>query len=87
MVAISCYVVGIQCTIPAHRFGNAVKQVGATGMPMEATGKTPSSNKLTDVEQPPLQGHDALDHAFSMAYAVQHLLRTGKLRPEVLGRT
>ncbi|MBM1173670.1 3'-5' exonuclease [Microvirga arabica] len=89
MVAISCYVAGIPWAIPAHRFDNAVKLVIAAGMPIEDIGKTPS-NKLADyygVEHPPLQGHDALDDALSVAYAVQHLLRTGKLQPEVFDRT
>jgi hypothetical protein len=86
MVAISCYIAGIQWPIPAHRFDNAVKLVIAAGMPIEDIGKTPS-NKLVDyygVEHPPLQGHDALDDALSVAYALQHLLRTGKLQPNIL---
>jgi DNA polymerase III epsilon subunit-like protein len=88
MVAISCYVAGIPWAIPAHRFDNAVKLMIAAGMPIEDIGKTPS-NKLADyygVGHPPLQGHDALDDALSVAYAVQHLLRTGKLQPEVFDR-
>jgi hypothetical protein len=89
MVAISCYIAGIPWAIPAHRFDNAVKLVIAAGMPIQDIGKTPS-NKLADyygVEHPPLQGHDALDDALSVAYAVQHLLRAGKLQPEVFDRT
>jgi hypothetical protein len=88
MVAISCYVAGIQPPIPAHRFDNAVKLVIAAGMPVDDIGKTPS-NKLADhygVEHPPLQGHDALDDALSVAYALQHLLGTGKLQPDVFDR-
>jgi len=88
MVAISCYVAGIPAPIPADRFDNAVKLVIAAGMPVEDIGRTPS-NKLADyygVEHPPLQGHDALGDALSIAYAVQHLLRTGKLEPEVFDR-
>jgi len=89
MVAISCYVAGIPWAIPAHRFDNAVKLVIAAGMPVDDIAKTPS-NKLADyygVEHPPLQGHDALDDALSVTYALQHLLKTGKLQPEVFDRT
>lgn len=85
MLAISCYVAGIVPPIPASRFDNAVKLVLAAGMPVEDIGRTPS-NKLVEyygVEHPPLRGHDALDDALSVSYAVQHLLRTGKLAPEV----
>ncbi len=88
MVAISCYVAGIQPPIPAHRFDNAVKLVIAAGMPVDDIGKTPS-NRLADyygVEHPPLQGHDALDDALSVAYALQYLLKTGKLQPDVFDR-
>lgn len=88
MVAISCYVAGIEPLIPAHRFDNAVKLVIAAGMPIEDVGKTPS-NRLAayyGVEHPPLRGHDALDDARSVTYALQHLLKTGKLQPEVFDR-
>ncbi|OOO27979.1 3'-5' exonuclease [Agrobacterium sp. YIC 4121] len=87
MVAISCYVAGIQSPIPAGRFDNAVKLLLAAGMPVEDLAKTPS-NRLADyfgVEHPPLQGHDALDDALSVSYTLQHLLRGGKLRPEAFG--
>lgn len=87
MVAISCYVAGIQPPIPAGRFDNAVKLLLAAGMPVEDLAKTPS-NRLADyygVEHPPLQGHDALDDALSVSHTLQHLLRGGKLRPEVFG--
>jgi hypothetical protein len=89
MVAISCYVAGIRPSIPAHRFDNAVKLVIAAGMPIHDIAKTPS-NKLADyygVEHTSLQGHDALDDALSVAYALQHLLRTGRLQPDVFDRT
>jgi DNA polymerase III epsilon subunit-like protein len=84
MVAISCYVAGVPAAIPAHRFDNVVKLVIAAGMPPEDIGKT-RSNSLADyygVEHPPLQRHDALDDALSVAYALQHLLRAGKLKPD-----
>ena len=88
MVAISCYVAGIQPPIPAHRFDNAVKLLLAAGMPIEDLAKTPS-NRLADyygVDHPPLQGHDALDDALSVSYTVQHLMKVGKLQPEVFDR-
>lgn len=85
MVAISCYVAGVPSPIPADRFDNAVKLVLAAGMPVEDVARTPS-NKLVEyygIDHPPLRGHDALDDALSVSYALQHLLRTGKLQAEV----
>ncbi|MGI2036441.1 3'-5' exonuclease [Rhizobium panacihumi] len=88
MVAISCYVAGVHPPIPAHRFDNAVKLLLAAGMPIEDLAKTPS-NKLADyygLEHPPLQGHDALDDALSISYTLQHLMKDGKLQPDVFDR-
>ncbi|KQV15918.1 exonuclease [Rhizobium sp. Root1203] len=85
MMAISCYIAGIEAPIPAHRFDNAVKLLLAAGMPVEDLAKTPS-NKLADyynVEHPPLQSHDALDDALSVSYTLQYLLKAGKLQPEL----
>ncbi len=87
MLAISCYVAGVVPPIPATRFDNAVKLVLAAGMPVADIGRTPS-NKLVEyygVEHPPLRGHDALDDALSVSYALQHLLRSGRLSSEVFG--
>ncbi len=87
MVAISCYVAGVEPSIPAARFDNAVKLLIAAGMPIEDLARTPS-NKLADyygVQHPPLRGHDALDDALSVTYTLQHLLRTGQLRREAFG--
>ncbi|WCJ64930.1 3'-5' exonuclease [Agrobacterium tumefaciens] len=84
MMAISTYVAGIQPPMHAGRFDNAVRLLLASGMPVEDLAKTPS-NSLADyygVEHPPLQGHDALDDALSVSYALQHLLQSGKLKPE-----
>lgn len=84
MIAISCYVEGIQPPIAAHRFDNAVRLLVAAGMPNDDLAKTPS-NKLADyycVQHPPLRGHDALDDALSISYTLQHLLKAGKLAPE-----
>ncbi|MBY5735490.1 exonuclease [Rhizobium leguminosarum] len=85
MVAVSCYIAGVDPPIAARHFDNAVKLLLAAGMPAEDLAKTPS-NKLADyysVEHPLLHGHDALDDALSVSYTLQHLLRAGKLRPEV----
>lgn len=81
MMAISCYIAGIAPAIPAHRFDNACKLLLAAGMPLEDLKKT-RSNTLADyygIAHPPLKGHDALDDALSVAYALQHLLRSGRL--------
>lgn len=81
LMAISCYVAGIAPTIPAARFDNACKLLLKAGMPDDDMKQT-RSNQLADyygIDHPPLQGHDALDDALSVAYALQHLLRTGKL--------
>ncbi|NTF43321.1 3'-5' exonuclease [Rhizobium rhizogenes] len=89
MMAISCYVAGIQPLIPAHRFDNAVKLLLAAGMPVEDLARTPS-NKLADyygVDHPPLHGHDALDDALSVSYTLQHLMMAGKLQPEAFGNS
>ncbi|RUM18843.1 exonuclease [Rhizobium vallis] len=88
MVAISCYVAGIEPPIPAQRFDNAVKLLLAAGMPIEDLAKTPSS-KLADyygIEHPPLRGHDGLDDALSISYTLQHLMRIGKLHPKAFDR-
>ncbi len=88
MLGISCFVAGIVPPIRASRFNNVVKLVLAAGMPEEDLKKTKSST-LADyygVQHPPLQGHDGLDDALSIAYALQHLLQTGKLMPEAFDR-
>lgn len=87
MVAISCYIAGIPPSIAAWRFDNAVKLLLAAGMPIEDLARTPS-NKLAEyyaVEHPPLRGHDALDDALSVAYTLQHLMRSGRLQAEAFG--
>jgi len=81
MIAVSCYVAGIAPPIPAHRFGNTTRLAVAAGLPIAELMKTRSS-MLADyfgAAHPPLNAHDALDDARSIAYALQHLLRTGKL--------
>lgn len=86
MVAISCYVEGLMPPIPATQFGNACALLLKAGMPYEDIKKT-RSNRLADyfnIEHPPLQGHDALDDALSVAYVLQALLQQEKLRPSDL---
>ncbi|MCY1549327.1 hypothetical protein D9M68_854900 [compost metagenome] len=85
MMAISCYVAGIQPPIPANRFDNAVKLLLAAGMPIEDLAKTPSNELAAyyQVKHPPLRGHDALDDALSVSYTLQYLLRAGKLDPAI----
>lgn len=88
MIAISCYVAGVQPPIPASRFDNAVKLLMAAGMPIEDLAKTPSSKLAAyyGVEHPPLKAHDALDDALSVSYTLQHLMKAGTLHPEVFAR-
>ncbi|MGV3490055.1 MAG: 3'-5' exonuclease [Devosia sp.] len=81
MLGISCFIAGVPATIPARRFDNVCKLVLKAGMPQEDLNRV-RSNTVADyygVEHPALRGHDALDDALSVTYALQHLLRTGKL--------
>jgi hypothetical protein len=81
MVAISCYVAGLQPPIPATQFGNACQLLLKAGMPYDDIKRT-RSHTLADyfqLKHPPLRGHDALDDALSVAYVVQHLLMQGSL--------
>lgn len=87
LIAISCYVEGLTPPIPATHFGNACDLLLQAGMPYEDIKKT-RSNRLAEyfqLQHPPLRGHDALDDALSVAYVVQHLLRTGALKPSAFG--
>lgn len=84
-IVISCHVAGISPSVPATRFGNAVKLLIAVGMPIEDLARTPSK-RLADyyrVDHPRCRGQDALDDALSPTYTLQHLMKTGKLRPDV----
>ena len=83
MLAISCYVAGIVPPIPVTQFGNACQLLLKAGMPYEELKMT-RSNTLSayfGIDHPPLRGHDALDDALSVAYAMQHLLKEGRLSP------
>ena len=84
MLAISCYVAGIAPPIPATKFKNACALILKAGMPQEDLNRT-RSNTLADYYQldtSALQSHDALDDALSVAYSLQHLLRSGALRAD-----
>jgi hypothetical protein len=89
MVAISCYVSGLNPPIPATQFGNACTLMLKAGMPYEDIKRTRSS-KLADyfqIAHPPLRAHDALDDAMSVACVLQALLRQNKLEASDLGGT
>ncbi|MEP5760042.1 MAG: exonuclease domain-containing protein [Litoreibacter sp.] len=83
MMAISCYIAGIEPCLPANRFDNACRLLLASGMPYEDLQQTRSS-ALADyfeLKHPPLRAHDALDDALSLAYVIQYLLAARKLSP------
>jgi hypothetical protein len=81
MVAISCYVAGLQPLIPATQFGNACQLLLKAGMPYDDIKRTRSQTLAYyfQLKHPQLRGHDALDDALSVAYVVQHLLMHGSL--------
>lgn len=81
MMAISCYIQDIPPPIPATRFANVCVLLLRAGMPYEDLQKT-RSNQLSNyygIDHPPLRGHDALDDALSVTYALQYLLRKKSL--------
>lgn len=84
MIAISCYIEGITPPIPAQRFSNAVDLMLKAGMPKEDVVKTPSNalSAYFGLNHAKLRAHDAVDDALSLAYALQHLLREGRLMAE-----
>ena len=83
MVALSCYVQGLIPPIPVTQFGNACALMLGAGMPLEEIHETRSNTLAAHlgIEHPPLRGHDALDDAQTVAYAVQAMLRQGRLKP------
>ena len=87
MLAISCWVEGIAPPLGPEHFGNAAGLLLATDLDPDAVGRMRSNTicEALGVETPPLRAHDALGDALSVAYALQHLLRTGRLRTEHLG--
>lgn len=87
LLAISCWVEGIAAPMPPSRFGNAAALLLASGMDADAVGELRSHTlcEALGVSTPPLRGHDALSDARSVAYTLQHLLRTGSLRAAHFG--
>ncbi len=81
LVAISCYVSNIPPILPIKRFGNACRLLLKAGMPDDDMKRMRSHELATyyDLEHPPLQSHNALDDALSVAYVLQHLLQEGRL--------
>ena len=81
MIAISCYVQSLPPPIEARRFDNACTLVLKAGMPLDDIKRTRSDGLATyfEIDHPPLRGHDARDDTLSVAYALQHLLKQGKL--------
>ena len=73
--------------MPPSRFGNAAVLLLASGMDADAVGELRSHTlcEALGVSTPPLRGHDALSDARSVAYTLQHLLRTGSLRAAHFG--
>lgn len=84
MIAISCFVQGINPPLPATRFGNACHLMLKAGMPYDDIKKTRSHQLAAyfGIELPALKPHDALDDALSTAHVLQHLLRLGKLHAD-----
>lgn len=84
LLAVSCYIAGIEPMIPAHRFGNAMELMLKAGLPRQdvlstASGQLADYFKLTGL---PRRHHDAVDDAMSIALSLQHLLKDGRLAPE-----
>ena len=80
-LAISCFVQGIAVPLPATRFGNACQLFLKAGMPYSDIQKTRSNGVAAywGLESENLRAHNALDDARSVAFAIRHLLRLGKL--------
>ncbi len=89
MVAVSCFIAGLPVPIPANRFGNACTLMLKAGMPYADIKQTRSSGLATyyGLDASSLKKHDGLDDALSLAYALQHLLRQGKIMSEDLLHT
>ncbi|PWE30342.1 exonuclease [Pararhodobacter marinus] len=81
MMGVSCWIAGIAPPLAPARFRNACDLTLAAGTPLDAVHKL-RSNTISDyygVTHPPLQAHDARDDALCVAYAMQALLRDGRL--------
>ncbi|MCB1334136.1 MAG: exonuclease [Roseivivax sp.] len=85
-IAVSCFVAGLSCPVPARQFANATHLLLKSGMPYD-TVKTMRSNRLAQhygLDDSALRSHDALDDALSVTYVLQHLLRDGALAAQDL---
>lgn len=81
LMAISCYVAGIEPPVAARRFDNACKLLLKAGMPYDDIRKT-RSGRLPHYFNLPDAGparHDGLEDARAVARVLQHLLREGQL--------
>ncbi|MAC79606.1 MAG: exonuclease [Rhodobacteraceae bacterium] len=87
MIAISCYVAGIEPVIPVDRFGNACNLLLKAGMALDDIHQTRSNTLAArfGIDHPPVQDHDGLDDALGVAWTLQHLLREGRLSPADFG--
>lgn len=81
LMAISCYVEGIVPPLPSTRFENACKLLLRAGMPYDDIRKTRSGDLAGyfGLSETAPQRHDGLADARSVARALQHLLRIGRL--------
>ena len=83
-LAISCYLAGIPAPIPATRFGNAPVLLLKAGLAHDEVValRSPGLAAHFGVANPGSTAHNAVDDAHSVALALQHLLRTGRLCPD-----
>jgi len=83
MVAISCYVAGIEPPIPAVQFGNAPELFLAAGVPLDVIHGLRSNTMLDHfgLSLPDARGHDALGDARMVAEVLRHLMLEGRLHP------
>ncbi|MFY0661613.1 MAG: exonuclease [Shimia sp.] len=80
-LGVSCFVQGVQPSIPASRFGNLKSVFQKASMSVHDIANTNSANLSTffGVETGLLRDHDALDDAFSLSAAVLHQLDSAKI--------
>jgi len=83
LLGISCYAAGLKPPMAASRFGNAKTLMLRAGMTEDEIATT-TSGQLAErfgIRRPGQRHHDARDDAESIALALQHLLKTGRLIP------
>lgn len=83
-LAISCYLAGIPAPIPATRFGNAPVLLLNAGLAHDEiiTLRSPNLAAHFGVARKGGTAHNAVDDAHSVALALQHLLREGRLHAD-----